>query len=367
MTAPTPDAAASAPPLAERHAWLRFLWQGLFGGWVNSAITLAVAWLLVVIVPPMIDWMIVNATFVGSQREDCTGSGACWVYVQQRFGQLMYGLYPEAQRWRVDVAGLLLVAFVGPLFFERTPGRARLALAALVLYPPLCLVFLLGGVFGLPYVETREWGGLMLTTFMAVFGGVIAFPLGVLLALGRRSELPVIHWVSVTFIEFWRGVPIIAVIFLASVLLPLILPQGVTVDRLLRALVGLALVVAAYMAEVVRGGLQALPKGQEEAARAMGLGYWQTTGLIVLPQALRIVIPGLVNEFIALFKNTTLVLIVSLFDFLGMAQATLADPKWVGMNLEAYVFVGLVFWMICFAVSRWSLRLERRLETDRRG
>jgi general L-amino acid transport system permease protein len=199
--------------------------------------------------------------------------------------------------------------------------------------------------------------------FMAVFGGLIAFPLGVLLALGRRSGLPLVRTFSVIFIEFWRGVPIITVIFLVSVLLPIILPQGMEVDKLLRALIGLALVIAAYMAEVIRGGLQAIPPGQYEGAQALGLGYWRSMGLVILPQALRISIPGLVNEFIALLKNTTLVLIVSLLDLLGIVQAALADPKWVGLTMEGYIFAGLVFWLICFAMSRWSLRLERRVGT----
>jgi general L-amino acid transport system permease protein len=180
-----------------------------------------------------------------------------------------------------------------------------------------------------------------------------------LFALGRQSELPVIRIISVIFIEFWRGVPIIAVIFLASLLLPLIMPSGIGVDRLARAVIGLGLVIAAYIAEAVRGGLQALPKGQGEAASALGLGYWQTTILITLPQALRISLPAMTNEFISLVKNTTLVLVVSILDLLGIAQASLADPNWVGMNMEAYVFAGAIYWFICFALSRWSRAQER--------
>ncbi|MEI8146306.1 MAG: amino acid ABC transporter permease, partial [Alphaproteobacteria bacterium] len=206
--------------------------------------------------------------------------------------------------------------------------------------------------------ETRQWGGLMLTLFIAVYAGLIAVPLGILLALGRQSRLPLIRTLSVVFIEFWRGVPIIAVIFLASLLLPLVMPAGVGVDRLARAVIGLGLVIAAYMAEAVRGGLQALPKGQGEAAFAMGLGYWQTTALITLPQALRISLPAMTNEFIALVKNTTLVLVVSILDLLGIAQSSLADPAWVGMNMEAYLFSGAIYWFMCFALSRWSRSLE---------
>ena len=232
--------------------------------------------------------------------------------------------------------------------------------------PPLG-IWLLGGGFGLPLVETREWGGLMLTIFISIYAGLIAIPLGILLALGRQSELPVIRMISVIFIEFWRGVPIVAVIFLASILLPLIMPAGVGVDRLARAVIGLGLVIAAYMAEAVRGGLQAVPEGQHEAATALGLGYWRATAFIVLPQAIRIALPAMTNEFIALVKNTTLVLIVSILDLLGIAQAALADPNWVGMNKEAYAFAGVIYWLGCFGLSRVGLALERsRAKGERR-
>ncbi|HEX9556748.1 MAG TPA: amino acid ABC transporter permease, partial [Reyranella sp.] len=227
---------------------------------------------------------------------------------------------------------------------------------------PLLGIWLLYGGLGLPIVETREWGGLMLTLFLAIYAGLIAIPLGILLALGRQSRLPMIRFASIVFIEFWRGVPIITVIFLASLLLPLIMPTGFNVDRLARAVIGLAFVIAAYMAEAVRGGLQALPEGQVEAAQALGLGYWRITRLIVLPQALRIALPAMTNEFIALFKNTTLVLIVSIFDLLGIAQAALADPAWVGMNMEAYVFAGAIYWFACFGLSQWSRSREKRLQ-----
>ena len=212
------------------------------------------------------------------------------MFVKARFGQFMYGLYPPSERWRVDLAGLILVGSVALLSWKALPYRRACAVVALLALPPLG-VWLLAGGFGLPFVETREWGGLMLTIFIALYAGLIAIPLGILLALGRQSKLPVIRMISVIFIEFWRGVPIVAVIFLASILLPLIMPAGVGVDRLARAVIGLGLVIAAYMAEAVRGGLQAVPEGQHEAATALGLGYWRSTGLIVLPQAIRIALP----------------------------------------------------------------------------
>ncbi len=346
--------------------WLAWIRKNLFATPLDAVVTLICFWALWRIVPPIVEWSLIDATWVGEGRDACRADGACWVFVRARFGQFIYGFYPEELRWRVDAAALLLAAAVAPLMWPGMAAKGWWALGTFLLYPPICLVLLVGGVLDLPVVETRLWGGLMLTTFMAVFGGLVAVPLAIALALGRQASLPTIRVVSITFIEFWRGVPIITVIFLASVLLPLILPAGVSVDKLVRALVGLALVVSAYMAEVIRGGLQAVPKGQYEAAAALGLGYWQSTGMIVLPQALRMVIPGLVNEFIALFKNTTLVLIVSLFDLLGIVHAALADPKWVGLTAEAYTFAGVVFWLICFSLSRYSLRLERTLNVGQR-
>jgi general L-amino acid transport system permease protein len=338
---------------------LRTIREKLFATPLDIAITIIVALLLWRILVPLVEWMLVDATFSGTTRADCTGAGACWVFIRARFGQFMYGLYPPPERWRVDLAGLILVVTIALLFWKRLPARRAVTVAALIILPPLGIWLLAGGL-GLPTVETREWGGLMLTVFISLYAGLIAIPLGILLALGRRSELPVIKMLSIIFIEFWRGVPIVAVIFLASILLPLIMPSGVGVDRLARAVIGLGLVIAAYMAEAVRGGLQAIPEGQHEAATALGLGYWRATAFIVLPQALRISLPAITNEFIALVKNTTLVLIVSILDLLGIAQAALADPNWVGMNKEAYAFAGLLYWIGCFGLSRFAFALEKK-------
>lgn len=334
------------------------LWrQRLFGTPATAVVTLllaaAIAWLAI----PIIRWALIDASWRGTMRADCAAGGACWVFVKARFGQFMYGLYPQDQRWRADLAGILFALATATIVLAPPRLRLKAVVAALVVLPPLG-IWLLAGGFGLRPVETREWGGLMLTLFISVYASLIAIPLGILLALGRQSQLKVVRLVSVLFIEFWRGVPIIAVIFLASLLLPLILPGGVGIDRLARAVIGLGLVIAAYMAEAVRGGLQALPPGQREAATALGLTYWKATGLIILPQALRISLPAMTNEFIALVKNTTLVLVVSILDLLGIAQASLADPAWVGMNMEAYVFSGSIYWLICFALSRWSRHLE---------
>jgi len=336
---------------------LRFARRRLFATPLDAAITLVCCWALVRLAEPLMRWLVIDATFRGTTRADCTGAGACWVFIRARLGQFIYGFYPVDQRWRVDLVAVLLIACAALLAIKRHRGAIAAGLA--VVLPPL-VIFLFYGGFGLPVVETRDWGGLMLTLFIAIYAGLLAVPLGILLELGRQSRLPAIRTLAVMFIEFWRGVPIIAVIFLASLILPLIVPSGIGVDRLARAVIGLALVIAAYMAEAVRGGLQAIPKGQYEAATALGLRYPATTVLIVLPQALRIALPAMTNEFIALLKNTSLVLIVSILDLLGVAQAALADPAWVGMTLEAYVFAGTIYWLLCFALSRASLRLERR-------
>ena len=352
-----PGASDQTRPLASGRA--RGLVRSLFGTPMDAAITLVCLALLVWAAIPLTRWLVLDATFTGTTREDCTGTGACWVFVRARFGQFMYGFYPSTERWRVDLAGLILVGATVLLASWKGRGKGALIAACLIGLPPLGIWILSGGL-GLRVVETREWGGLMLTVFLSVYSALIALPLGILLALGRQSRLPVIRLIATIFIEFWRGVPIIAVVFLASLLLPLILPDGLGIDRLARAVVGLGLCVAAYMAEAVRGGLQALPKGQSEAASALGLGYWRTARLVILPQALRISLPALTNEFIALVKNTTLVLIVSIFDLLGIAQAALADPAWVGKNWEAYSFAGTIFWVGCFGLSRWSRAIERK-------
>lgn len=333
--------------------------ERLFGSPTITVVTLLLAALIAWIAVPIIRWALIDATWSGQTRNDCTGTGACWVFVKARFGQFMYGFYLIEERWRPNLAGILFALSGAAIVFAPKRLKLRLGLAALVILPPLG-IWLLAGGFGLRPIETREWGGLMLTVFISIYASLIAIPLGILLALGRQSELKVVKLISVLFIEFWRGVPIIAVIFLASLLLPLIMPAGIGVDRLARAVIGLGFCIAAYMAEAVRGGLQALPRGQREAATALGLSYWKATWFIILPQALRISLPAITNEFIALVKNTTLVLVVSILDLLGIAQASLADPAWVGMNMEAYVFSGAIYWLICFALSRWSKSLETK-------
>jgi general L-amino acid transport system permease protein len=363
--APRPTGQSLAPPVSEVGvlAWFR---HNLFSTWYNTLLTLLCLWLLWRVVPPLLQWGLLDADFTGTSREDCTSGGACWVFIKARLWQFMYGFYPVDQRWRVNLAFLILIVALIPLFLPRFGHKLRLAAGILAVYPIVAYCLFYGGVFGLPVVETSRWGGLFLTLVIAGVGIVASLPLGILFALGRRSEMPIVRAVCIAFIEVMRGVPLITVLFMASVMLPLFLPAGVNFDKLLRALVGVALFSAAYMAEVVRGGLQAIPKGQYEAAQALGLSYWKMMGLIVLPQALRIVIPGIVNTLIGLFKDTTLVLIIGLFDLLGIVQSSLTNASWIGFNTEGYVFAALCFWVFCFGMSRYSIYVERKLGAGRR-
>jgi general L-amino acid transport system permease protein len=338
--------------------WLR---HNLFSTPLNTVLTLIALYLVVVTVSPLIQWAVIDADWSGTSRDDCAGGGACWVFVSAWLNQFLYGSYPAEQLWRVNLGFLLFALLLIPLFSKRFPYKAGFAVFTLLGFPVIAFVLFVGGSLGLVEVETYLWGGLMLTLVLAVIGIVLSLPFGILLALGRRSELPVIRAACVTYIEIWRGVPLITVLFMASVMLPLFFPEGVNPDKLLRAMIGIVLFQSAYMAEVVRGGLQAIPKGQYEAAEALGLGYWQSMSLVVMPQALKLVIPGIVNTFIALFKDTTLVMIIGLFDVLGIVTKALADPAWLGYSAEGYLFAGFIFWAFCFAMSRYSQAVEREL------
>lgn len=341
-------------------AWVR---QNLLNGPLNTILTLLALYLLWEFVLPVLNWLFFEANFVGEDPSACTGAGACWVFIKTRLGFFTYGFYTEAERWRVDLSFVLLALVVVPQFIKNFPYKAWIGLAGLTVLPLVVGVLLLGGVFGLEPVESHKWGGLMLTLVLSYVGIVAALPLGVMLALGRRSEMPLVRMVCVTFIELWRGVPLISVLFMASVMLPLFLPDGWDFEKLLRALIGITMFQSAYMAEVIRGGLQAIPKGQFEAAASLGLGYWRSMGLIILPQALKLVIPGIVNTFIALFKDTTLVLIIGLLDVLATVQSAIVDPKWGGVATEGYIFAAFCFWVFCFGMSKYSQALERKLHT----
>jgi general L-amino acid transport system permease protein len=478
-------AAAEAPPRTAFGpvAWLQ---RNLFASVGDTLLTLFGVLIIVLAVPPLLDWALFSAVWEGDNREVCISpeAGACWAFVKAKFAQFMYGRYPIPERWRVDLVFLLLAAGLVPMMIPSVPHKGLNAAYLFGIFPVVGLILLTGGDFdispslfvtvalfgglavafvamfsasgkaplltggaipllaalavgayvasfffgrqvgfsdarvnlfyavfgvfslaalaaaivpmaasrsgrgalagvavavaalvaliavlrvdfGLTPVETPLWGGLTVTLVVSYVGIVAALPLGILLALGRRSRMPVVRTLSIAFIELWRGVPLITVLFMASVMLPLFLPPGMTFDKLLRALIGVALFSAAYMAEVVRGGLQAIPKGQYEAAQALGLGYWRMMRLIVLPQALKIVIPGIVNTFIGLFKDTSLVSIIGLFDLLGIVRQNFADTNWASWQTPAtgLVFAAFVFWLFCFGMSRYSQFIERRLAT----
>jgi general L-amino acid transport system permease protein len=355
--------ARSAPPPRSTgvFGWLR---ANLFNSVFNSILTLLAVALIAVSVPPIVRWALIDAIWSAPNGQACHGGGACWAFIGEKFRFILFGRYPLDEQWRpagviVVFAGMIASACFRPLWGRRL---------AIIWFVGLSVVFLLmaGGLPGLRRVETALWSGLPLTLILAIVGMLFGFPLGVLLALGRRSKLPAVRAICVGYIELVRGVPLITVLFMASLMLPLFLPAGMTVDKLLRAQIAIIMFAAAYLAEVVRGGLQAIPKGQIEAADALGLSYFQRTRLIVLPQALAMVIPPLVNSFIGLFKDTSLVIIVSLFDLLGATGFALTDANWQGFAVEAYVFIALIYWAFCFFMSRYSQVLEREFNRDKR-
>jgi general L-amino acid transport system permease protein len=359
-----PAATPSAPPRASASPvqWLR---ANLFSSWANTALTLLALWLVYQLVSTVLGWAVLHATWEGRDGSACAGNeaGACWPFVQAWFGQFLYGRYPEPERWRVNLTYALAVAGLAPLMIPQVPGKLWSTLYLLAVFPVLAVILLSGGMLGLRHIPTDLWGGLLVTLVISSAGIAAAFPIGILLALGRRSAMPVVRWLSIGFIEIVRGVPLITVLFMASVMLPLFLPDGWTIDKLVRALIMVALFSAAYLAEVIRGGLQAIPRGQFEAADALGLSYLQKMALIVLPQALKLTIPGIVGTCIGLFKDTSLVLIIGIYDLLGMAQAASSAPAWLSpaTPMTAYVVAGVIFWVFCFGMSRYSQMLERRL------
>jgi len=344
------------------------LWvkENLFGSVTNAVLTVLAIWLLWVTIPPMLQWAFLDAAFSGESRKDCQtqAPGACWAFIQNRFELFVYGFYPAAERWRPNLAAALLAVALLPVLWDNVPQRAKL-LVFTGAYPFVAGWLLVGGL-GLKPVTTDQFGGFLLTLVIGVTGISFSLPLGVLLALGRQSKMPVLRTLSIAFIEFIRGVPLITLLFVASAMLSYFLPPGTEFNLLVRVLIMVTLFASAYMAEVVRGGLQAIPKGQYEAAQSMGLGYWKMMRLVVLPQALKISIPGIVNTFISLYKDTTLVIIIGLLDPLGIGKASLADAKWQGLSTEVYIFVAVFFFISCFGMSRYALYLERKLDTGYR-
>ncbi|WP_245417646.1 amino acid ABC transporter permease [Aminobacter sp. AP02] len=412
--------APALPPPSNTVGFRGWLLKNLFSSVWDSLLTLVFGLFILWALLNMVNWAVINATWTGENRDACIweGAGACWPFVVAKFPQWIYGFYPGDQRWRISVCLIVGAIALAAMLVPAVPFKKWNAIFLLFFYPQLTIVLLSGGNFsfdattyaaiifliivsiaarqlsdhvaipiscgwgivfaamlvvmltldfdfGLAPVETRQWGGLTLTLVISVSGIVASLPLGILLALGRQSNMPVVRHISVIFIEFWRGVPLITVLFMSSVMLPLFLPEDVSFDKLLRAMIGTIIVSSAYMAEVVRGGLQAIPKGQFEAARALGLSYWQMVGKIILPQALRISTPNIVSIFIGLFKDTTLVSIIGLFDLLGIVEAGFADPEWASPNSSStgYFSAAVIFWIVCIAMSRYSIYIERRLAT----
>ncbi|HEX2353550.1 MAG TPA: amino acid ABC transporter permease [Xanthobacteraceae bacterium] len=360
------------PPVASTDA-LRRTRARLFGGALNTTLTLVSAVIIALLVWPTVKFLFIDAVWTGSSRVDCLPEtvgrevGACWPFVKAKFTQFMYGFYPESEQWRVNLTYALGAILLVPLLIPSAPFKGLNAVVFFGAFPVIAFFLLTGGVFGLPHVETRVWGGLLVTLVISFTGIILSLPLGILLALGRRSEFPIVRTFCIIFIEFWRGVPLITVLFFATYMLPFFLPTNWRIDGLARVLIGVVLFAGAYMAEVVRGGLQAIPRGQFEGAMALGLGYWRMMGLVILPQALRLVIPGIVNSFIALFKDTTLVLIVAIFDLLGQLRAAFADPSWATpvTLFTGFAFAGIIYFVVSFGMSRYALFVERRLSIDR--
>lgn len=352
-TASNTIARAAAP---DARSLLRRL-APFFGTPLNAALTLILLWLMVRLGSLLVDWAILNAALFPAEPETCAAAtGACWSVVIAKSGQILFGIYPPAERWR---AGLVCILIIITLVASARPSAWRPGLAAIWVGMMAIVLWLMGGGFGLVSVPTSSWGGLPVTLILTVFAIGLGFPAAILLALGRRSSLPVVRTLSVLFIETIRGLPLLSLLFVASILLPLFLPESLLPDKFVRALLALTIFAAAYLAEVLRGGLQAIPGGQSEAAEALGLNYWSTQRLIILPQAIRIVIPALTNTIIVMIKNTSLVLVVGLFDLISSGKAALSDPAWPAPSTETFLFIGLIYFALAFSFARFADFLER--------
>ena len=344
--------------------WVR---KNLLSSPLNIALTVFGVYVLATIIPPLAEWTLLKSIWTAESRNACWAKmevpeeAACWAFIKGRLNIFIYGFYPVAERWRVDLSFLLLVFAILPMLYDRLPGRKHWFWYVAAF--PFLVGWLLVGGFGLTPVETHQFGGFMLTLIIGVTGISFSLPIGIALALGRTSDLPAVRILCVLFIEFMRGVPLIALLFVASTMLNYFLPPGTTFDLLMRVLIMVTLFSAAYIAEVVRGGLQGIPTGQVEAADSLGLSYWKAQRLIILPQALKISIPGIVNTFIGLYKDTTLVLVIGMLDPLGIGRASLADAEWAGLAREVYLFIAIFFFLSCFGMARYSLYLERKLDT----
>ncbi len=358
------------PPPSARLGVVGWMRENLFSSAFNIALTVICLAFLAWAIPPLLRFFVFNAIWSADSRQACLASpdnpdpGACWAYIRVWFSYFVYGFYPRGERWRVDLFFAALALGIGWLAWLSAPRRDIGAIYFFIVLPILSFILLSGvPLLGLVGVPSTLWGGILVTIVVATVGIVVSLPLGILLALGRRSHIPVVKFFSIGFIEFVRGVPLITVLFMASVMLPLFVPERYAPEKLLRALIGVALFASAYMAEVVRGGFASVPRGQYEAAQALGLTFWRMMGLVILPQALRVTLPNIVNTFIALFKDTSLVFIVGIFDFLRTIEAARIDPNWATPNtsVTGYAFAAAVYFVCCYAMSRYARNVEARL------
>ncbi len=392
----------------------------------NAFLSLLIVFVVIKSLPPLLSWFIIDANIAGDSKDVCTGNGACWTYIKIWFNRFMYGMYPNPEQWRINLSFIAL-GFLGCLgFFATEKFKKYLTLYYVVIYPVIAFFFIfffisggpiffdfsygiiaavisivlgffipskfkmyyfiivpitfyillkyvffyeelieLGKLEALEWVETGAWGGLSLTFIVSFFCLIFCFPIGLFLSLGRRSDLPIIKYISIGMIEFWRGVPLITVLFMSSVMFPMFLPEDMFIDKLVRVIIAISLFEAAYVAEVIRGGLQALPRGQYDAAKSLGMGYWKMHILVILPQALKLVIPGIANTFLALVKDTPLIFVVGLLEIVGMLNLAKTNPEWLGFAMEGYVFASVLFFIICYAMSKYSYNLEQKYKTER--
>ncbi|WP_440927653.1 amino acid ABC transporter permease [Candidatus Pelagibacter sp.] len=392
----------------------------------NALLSLLIVFVVIKSLPPFLSWFILDANIAGDSKDVCTGSGACWTYIKIWFNRFMYGMYPNPEQWRINLSFIAL-AFLGTIgFFATEKFKKYLTLYYVVVYPLIAFFFIfffisggpiffdfsygiiaavisvtigffipskfkmyyfiivpittyillkyvffyeelieLGKLEALEWVETGAWGGLSLTFIVSFFCLIFCFPIGLFLSLGRRSDFPIIKYISIGMIEFWRGVPLITVLFMSSVMFPMFLPEDMFIDKLVRVIIAISLFEAAYVAEVIRGGLQALPRGQYDAAKSLGMGYWKMHILVILPQALKLVIPGIANTFLALVKDTPLIFVVGLLEIVGMLNLAKTNPEWLGFAMEGYVFASALFFIICYAMSKYSYNLEQKYKTER--
>ena len=366
---------APQPPPTTMTGVLGWLRENLLSTPLNIALTILIVLLFAWIIPELVKFLLIDAVWTGNDRDACLESvqhraiGACWPFVWERLPYFIYGSYPIPQRWRVDVFFVLLAVGIVWMLWLNAPRRELGAIYFFVIMPVSSFILLTGwSAIGLQPVDTVLWGGVLVTIVVASVGIVFSLPVGILLALGRRSQMPAVRTLSIIFIEFVRGVPLVTVLFMAGVMLPLFVPESLSPDKLVRALVGIAMFASAYMAEVVRAGLQAIPKGQYEGAMAVGLRYWQMMRLIILPQALKVTIPNIVNTYIGLFKDTTLVFIVGIFDLLRTIEVARIDPKWATpvTSTTGYAVAAVFYLIFCYGMSLYARAMEARLAKSER-